>query len=129
MSIPKDQLKEELKKIIRGEERPISGDSKTEVTIGTTKLLIDSPFISVEEIIKFVAFIHLADPPQTNIAKLRYGTEIGGINKAEFKDLQLPVEQQVWEPLFGTTPIIGIFGTGRRKKTRSRKHKRKTRRH
>jgi hypothetical protein len=125
MSIPKDQLKEELKKIIRGEERPISGDSKTEILIGTTKLLIDSPFISVEEIIKFVAFIHLADPPQTNIAKLKYGTEIGGINKAEFKDLQVPVEQQVWEPLFGTT----IFGTGGRKKTRSRKHKRKTRKH
>ena len=86
-------------------------------------------FISVEEIIKFVAFIHLADPPQTNIAKIRYGTEIGGINKAEFKDLQVPSEQQVWEPLFGLPPISGIFGTGGRKKTRSRKHKRKTRRH
>jgi len=126
MSIPKDQLKEEVEKIIGGEVRPISGDSKTEVTIGTTKLLIDSPFISVEDINKSVAFIHLADPP-TNIAKIKYGTEIGGINKAEFKDLQVPVEQQVWEPLFRVPATAGG-----RKKTRGhkvRKHKRKTRKH
>jgi len=126
MSIPKDQLKEEVKKIILGEVRPISGDSKTKVTIGSTKLLIDSPFISVEDINKFVAFIHLADPPQTNIAKIKYGTELGGIHKAEFKDLQVPVEQQVWEPLFRVPATAGG-----RKKTRghkARKHKRRTHR-
>jgi hypothetical protein len=118
MSIPKEQLKEELKKVIRGEDRPISGDDKTEILIGTTKLLIDSPFITVEEAKNnFVAFIE-ADPTKTKIAKIKYGSEIGGINKAFFKDLQVPMEQQMWEPL---------FGTGGRK-TRGRKYKRRTHR-
>lgn len=117
MSIPKEQIKEEVKKIIRGEVRLISGDNKTEVLIGTAKLLIDSPFISIEEPDKFVAFIELADLPKTKIAKLKYGTEIGGINKAFFKDLQLPVEQQTWEPLFGTG---GRKTRGRKRKTHRR---------
>lgn len=132
--IPKDQLKEELKKIIHGEQKPISGDSKINLVIGSTNLLIDSPFMSVEDTNDtYVTFIQLADPPQTNIAKLKYGSEFAGINKAEFKDLQVPLEQQVWEPLFGLPTLSSLLGAtapaGGRRKTRSRKHKRKTRKH
>lgn len=133
-TIDKEALKEELKKIIRGEEKPISSDNKIEVLLGATKLLIDSPFMSVEDPNDtYVAFIQLADPPQTKIAKLKYGSEFAGINKAEFKDYRVPEEQRVWEPLFGLPTLSSLLGApapaGGRRKTRGRKHKRKTRKH
>ena len=140
MSVPTAELKEELKKIIRGEVTRTVSNDKTELLIGGIKLLMDSPFISVEDTDTFVAFIQLADVPQTKIAKGKYDSELGGIHKAQFKDLQLPQEQQVWEPLISTSilpSISGLFGApapapaplgGRKRKTRARKNKRQTRR-
>jgi hypothetical protein len=140
-SIDKAALKEKLKKLVLGEEpfipssNPKLSPDYAEFEINGTKLVLDPPMMSVESQGHSVAFVTL-DSDQRIIAKLKYPIRIGDyVGNIQFQFLQVPGE---YEPLIEkslVSTVSGLFGapapapapTGG-KKTRGRKHKRRTHR-
>lgn len=136
--IDKAALKEELRKLVLGEKKFIPSSNLklspdyAELEINGTKLALDPPMMSVESQGHSVAFVTLNSDQSKIIAKLKYPIHIGDyVHNIEFQYLEVPGE---YEPLVEKS-VSGLFGAPAPapaplggKKTRGRKHKRRTHR-